>query len=90
MLIRIIVLLGLTQLLAVTHKPLVCSGIYTAVGLLMDLMFAAGGHAAIGSVVLWAVMRFAFASVYFGLLSRFDRGPLYWAILIAGFVIGLV
>ena len=83
-------LLGLTRLVVATHQPLLCAGIYTAIGFLMDLMFATSGHASIPSVVLWLVIRFALSSAYFALLSKFDRGVLHFVIMLGGFVIGLV
>ena len=90
MIVKVIVLLGLTRLVVATHQPFLCSGIYTAFGLVMDLMMPSGGHVHFAAVALWAVLRFALASVYFGLLSRFDRGLLHFAILLGGFALGVV
>jgi hypothetical protein len=90
MLVKIIVLVGLTRMLAVTRKPLLCAGIYTALGLLLGLMFAPGALAPLATLALRAVLQFGLASLYFWLLMRFDRGLLYWVILVVGLVIGLV
>jgi hypothetical protein len=82
---RIMLLVALVRLLIVTNKPLLCSGIYATIvttGALIGgvgiAAFVAGG------------MAFVLSSVYFWLLNRFEDSLLFWVIMIAGALIGVV
>lgn len=86
---KIIILVGLTRLLAVTNKPYLCSGIYT--GLAAFIALLSHGEINIVKIIIGVAITFIFASIYFALLDRFSSNlPLYFGILIGGLVIGLI
>ena len=88
MIVKILILVGLTRLLAVTNKPFLCSGIYAG----FAGFFALFSHdISILKIIFGVAITFVLASVYFALLDRFSSNiPLYFGILIGGLVIGLV
>jgi hypothetical protein len=84
--VKILLLLGLLQLLRVTGKPIYCSGIYAGFilifGLLTGIPFI--------TVLLTTAIGFALSTVYFYLLHMFSESWFYWLILIVGLLIGLI
>jgi hypothetical protein len=87
LILKAILIVALVRVLMLTDKPLLCSGLYTAVVFLLGMAFGAPMEA----LLIGAVIAFLLSSLYFWLLSRFeDSGLLWWVILIAGLVIGLV
>lgn len=86
LIVKILLLVGLLKVLYETQQPLLCAGIYSAVGFAFGLVF--GVPLMLAAIV--AVIGFALASLYFWLLTTFDDGVLHWVILIGGLLIGLV
>ena len=85
--IKILVLVGLIQLLLATNKPFFCATIYAGMGFLLGLMWGRP----IDTLFVPALMAFALSSIYFHLLDRFEgSGILWWIIMAGGFAIGLV
>jgi hypothetical protein len=84
--VRPLVLIALIQILIQTNKPFLCSGIYGAVATLFGLFM---GRGLIGAVAGGGI-AFAFSSLYFWLLDRFDSSFWWWIIAVDGLVIGLV
>ena len=88
MIIKIILLVGLTRLLVASEKPLLCSGIYTGIVLLFSIFSETITFTAF---IIGGVLTFLLSTVYFGLLHRYsDNLLLYFTILVGGLVIGLV
>jgi hypothetical protein len=82
---RIMLLVGLVRLLIVSNKPLLCSGIYATIATAGALISGAGIAAfAAGGIA------FLLSSAYFWLLNRFEDSILFWIIMVAGAVIGVV
>lgn len=86
LIIQVLVLVGFVRLLLATGNPILCAGIYAGIGLVLKLLF--------GVSVLWAVplaaAAFFLAWLYFWLLNRTHGSVLFWLILFAGFLLGLV
>jgi hypothetical protein len=85
MIFRILLLVGLIRLLIVTNKPFLCSGIYAAT----VTVFALIGGSGTGAVVVGG-LAFLLSSAYFWLLDRFEDSFLFWIIMVAGLLIGIV
>jgi len=85
LIIRILVLIGMVRLLVATGKPLLCAGIYAVVSLILRF----SGYEWYIALVL-APISFGLAFLYFWLLDRLQGGTLFWAVMIVGFVIGIV
>lgn len=84
---KIILLVALIRVLVITDKPLLCSGIYSALALVFGLL---SGHSIL-AVVITAVIGFGLASLYFWALSRLeDSQGLWWLVAIGGILIGVV
>ena len=86
MIVKILLLLGLLQLLRVTGKPIYCSGIYAGFILIFGLFL---GNPLL-NVLLFAAIGFVLSTIYFYLLHMFSDSWFYWLILIEGLSIGLV
>jgi hypothetical protein len=86
MIIKILLLLGLLQLLRVTGKPLYCSGIYAGLIFIFGLFL---GNPFL-NILLNTAIGFALSTAYFYLLHMFSDSGFYWLILIAGLLIGLI
>ena len=86
MIVKILLLLGLLQLLRVTGKPIYCSGIYAGLILIFGLLV---GNPFL-TVLLSTAIGFALSTIYFYLLHMFSESGFYWLILIVGLLIGLV
>jgi hypothetical protein len=86
MIVKILLLLGLLQLLRVTGKPIYCSGIYAGFILIFGLFL---GNPFL-NVLLFAAIGFVLSTIYFYLLHMFSDSWFYWLILIVGLSIGLV
>ena len=84
--LKIIILLALLQLLRITGKPIVCSGIYAALVFLMGFFM----NNPLFDVLLFTAIGFVLSTVYFYLLHMFSESVFYWLILVVGLVIGLV
>ena len=84
--IKIVILLGLLQLLRVTGKPILCSSIYAVLIFIFGLLF--GGP--FTDVLLFTAIGFILSTVYFYLLDMFSDSGFYWLILIVGLLIGLI
>ena len=88
MILKILLLIGLTRLLAATEQPFLCSGVYTAIALGFSLF---GQSINVLDLLIGGVIIFLLSSVYFWLLNRFAENlPLYFCVLVGGLVIGLV
>lgn len=85
MIVKIILLLGLLQLLKVTGKPIYCSGIYAGFIIIFGLF---SGNPFI-TVLLSTTIGFTLSTVYFYLLHMLGESGFYWLILIVG-LIGLI
>jgi hypothetical protein len=85
MIFRMLILVALIRLLIETNKPFLCSGIYAGFVTILALIIGRG----IGAVVA-GVLAFVLSSAYFWLLDRFEDTILFWIIMIAGLLIGLV
>lgn len=87
LILKIFMLIALIKILLATDKPFLCAGLYTGVIFVLGLAF---GNP-IEVMLIAAVISFVLASVYFWLLSRFeDSGFVWWLILIAGLLLGVV
>ncbi|MBQ4837147.1 MULTISPECIES: hypothetical protein [Pseudoalteromonas] len=86
MIIKIILLLALLRVLAITEKPILCAGIYSSVVLVFGWM----SGASFSYVLVGTLISFGLSFLYFWLLNRFNHGPLYFVILVLGLGIGLV
>lgn len=86
MIVKILLLLGLLQLLRVTGKPIYCSIIYALFILIFSLLI---GNPLIHALLITAI-SFALSTVYFYLLHMFSESIFYWPILIVGLLIGLI
>ena len=84
--IKVFVLVCLLKLLISTDKPFLCSGVYAGSVFVLGLVF----KAPFLGVLLFSGIAFAFSSLYFWLLYRFDEGILWWIIMIGGLIIGLI
>jgi hypothetical protein len=85
MIFRILILVALIRLLIETNKPFLCSGIYAGFVTVFALIIGRG----IGAVVA-GLLAFFLSSAYFWLLDRFEDTILFWIVMIAGLLIGLV
>ena len=83
---KMIFLLGLLKLLAMSGKPFLCSGLYA--GFILVFKLLAGST--FDAVIIPTVIGFALSTVYFLLLNYFHESWLYWLILVVGLLIGLV
>lgn len=83
---KIIILISLLRILDITQNPFLCSGIYGFIVFILNFMF---GNTFFDSL-LFSLVSFALATLYFWLLARFNDGFPYWGIMIGGLVIGLV
>ena len=87
MILKIILMVALIKVLLASDQPFLCSGLYAAGVLLMNLLFGNGFIVALIAGGVGLVL----ASLYFWLLSRFEgSGLLWWGILVVGLGIGLV
>ena len=86
MIVKIILLLALLQLLRITGKPIVCSGIYA--GLILIMGFFMGMP--LSDVLLSTSIGLVLSTIYFYLLHMFSESGFYWLILIGGLIVGLV
>lgn len=86
MIFKILLLVGLLQLLYRTENPFLCSGIYGVAALLLGFMF--GGQ--IVSVLIMSLIAFGLATAYFWLLNEYRDGAAHWGIMIGGLVIGII
>ena len=86
MIVKIVLLIALLQLLRITGKPILCSGIYAGLILVMGLFMGMP----FSDVLLSAAIGFALSTVYFYLLNMFSESGFYWPILIVGLLVGLV
>ena len=86
LMLNILVLIGLLKILSISENPYLCSGLYAVAYTSLALFFGAGFM----NVLLYGVISFALATIYFYLLDRFQDGLLYWVILVGGLAIGLV
>jgi hypothetical protein len=85
--VKVILLIGLIRLLLATKQPFVCSGVYAGVMLFFELISGGG----LLRLLLLAPVVFGLASLYFWLLARFESSfLLFWLIVMAGLLIGLV
>ena len=84
--LKIILLLALLQLLRITGKPIVCSGIYA--GLILIMGFFMGNP--FFDVLLSTAIGFVLSTVYFYLLHLFSESGFYWLILVVGLAVGLL
>jgi hypothetical protein len=88
MIFQILLLIGLTRLLSVTDKPLLCSGIYTGVSIIFALF---GEPISFFSLLIGLGIVFALSSLYFWLLNYFAENLfLYFVVLIGGLFIGFI
>lgn len=85
-LFKILILIGLLQLLYRTEKPFMCSGIYSGIIFFGSLLLGAG----LTDTLVGTAIVFVLSSVYFWLLNEFKDGILHWGIMIGGMLIGLV
>ena len=87
MLIKGLVLASFIRLLIATDKPFLCSGLYAALFFVLGLI----GGAKFLFLVIFTIVAFALASLYFWLLDRVETGtPMWWVIAVVGLLIGLV
>ena len=84
--IRIVILAALVRLLLSTEKPFFCAALYAGVALVFRFAF---GWSPLAAIIATAI-TFGLTSLYFWLLHRLYGGALFWVILVAGIVIGLV
>lgn len=84
MIFKVIILLGLVQLLYRIEKPFVCSGIYAGVTLVFAFMFGFN----LVLIAIATLISFVLSSLYFWLLNYFKHGIAHWVILIIGLPIG--
>lgn len=86
MYINVIILLCLLQLLRVTGKPFLCSGIYVGFYFVFGLIV---GEPFLIHLLLSSI-GFVWSSVYFYLLDRYSDSHWYWLILLVGLLIGTI
>jgi len=87
MLWKLLIIIGLVRVLALTHKPFLCSGIYTA---MVSIFIVLSNNPFYHSVILIGI-AFALSSLYFWLLDWLEgKGALYWVVFILGFIIPLM
>lgn len=86
MIVKIILLLALLQLLRITGKSIVCSGIYA--GLILIMGFFMGMP--LSDVLLSTSIGLVLSTIYFYLLHMFSESGFYWLNLIGGLIVGLV
>jgi hypothetical protein len=84
--LKILLLVGLLQLLYRTESPFLCSSIYGVAAIFLGLIF--GGQ--ILSVLIMSLIAFALATAYFWLLNEYRDGAAHRGIMIGGLVIGIV
>lgn len=88
MIMKIILLVGLTRLLAATGNFLLCSGIYTGIAFFLAVLFT---ELPFLELLASCGIIFCLSTLYFYLLHRFDDSiVLYLLILVGGLAIGLV
>lgn len=83
---RILVLVSLVRLLISTNKPSWCAGVYALLAGVGTLV----SSGQLTTALIAAGIGFVMSGIYFWLLNRFSEGILWWVILIAGLLIGLV
>lgn len=74
---KVIVLLGLVQVLRRIEKPLICSVVYTVLAFAIGLLFS---HPIV-VIAIGCALYFLVSSLYFWLLNYFKDGLSHWAIL---------
>ncbi|MDT8389321.1 MAG: hypothetical protein RRC34_02310 [Lentisphaeria bacterium] len=84
--LKIVFLASLIKLLIATNNPLLCAGIYVSLGFVFGLLL---GNPLVYVLIATAI-SFGLAFLYFWLLDRFEDSAIFWVILIAGLLIGIV
>jgi len=84
--IRILMLVGFIKLLLAVDSPLLCAGIYAAIGLVFRLAFGTP----LWPALLLTALAFGLAWLYFWLLYRLRGSGWFWVVAVGGAVAGLV
>ncbi|ABI72381.1 hypothetical protein [Shewanella frigidimarina] len=83
---KILLLIGLMQLLLKTERPGLCAGIYAAIififSLIVDVSFI--------DVIIGTAVSGVLAFIYFWLLDRFRDTFTFWIIFVVGLVLGVI
>lgn len=83
---KILLLIGLMQLLLKTERPGLCAGIYAAIvfifSLIVDVSFI--------DVIIGTAVSGVLAFIYFWLLYRFRDTFTFWIIFVVGLVLGVI
>ena len=80
MIFRIIILVALTQLLSLTDRPFLCTGLYAA----FVIVFGLFTGVSISVIAISGGISIAVLGLYFWLLDRFHSGLLHWIIFLLG------
>ena len=80
----IVIFIALIKIYQLTHRVFLCAGIDAATMMLFNLL---GGSPVI-ELLLWGVFDFAYASLFFFLLGRFEDSLFKWWLTIFGFLFG--
>ena len=86
MIVKILILIGLVKILRTTQNVILCAVIYGTIGLILNFITKGDFNYAL----LVGIVNGTLSFVYFWLLHKTENSSLWWLILIAGVVIGLV
>ncbi len=81
--IGLIILIALIRILQITHSPLLCAGINTALGFLFGFLDEMTFIARIG----WGVFDFGYSFLFFYLLNQAEEFSKKWWAIILGFLV---
>lgn len=84
--IKIFILISLIKIALHTDKPLMCAGIYTAIGMFFALLLGQG----LLYLAIAGAIGFFLAALYFWLLTRTQESFVFWIVTVGGILIGLV
>ncbi|MGE6568628.1 hypothetical protein ACQKE9_08795 [Shewanella vesiculosa] len=83
---KILLLIGLMQLLLKTESPGLCAGIYAAIVFFFSLIVDVGFI----DVIIGTAVSGVLAFIYFWLLDRFRDTFTFWIIFVVGLVLGVI
>ncbi|RPA51307.1 hypothetical protein EGC79_09325 [Shewanella vesiculosa] len=83
---KILLLIGLMQLLLKTESPGLCASIYAAIVFIFSLIVDVGFI----DVIIGTAVSGVLAFIYFWLLDRFRDTFTFWIIFVVGLVLGVI
>ena len=86
MYLKAILLIGLARVLVVTENVPLCVGVYAVAVFATGMLFSLP----MGTVALLTALAVVHATALFWALRKIDGGVLWWSVLVAGVLLGLL